>query len=231
MKDITVREAAVYCHLREIETRNARSWASGNISSKAAASLEALTEGECQHNHPRQSLYRPLILSTAFIARLDVTHPSTVSTINKTGEKLRFSGERSAQSRCPACDAQVPPKLDHSRNNTDSFSPVQTSAMGWKSRTALTSLDKPTSNPTEVHDSSSQNDLPQPASLAEYLCYSCLTMFTPSSNAKGRKQSADTAANDLASLPDFIAQGYLRRRELDPRSQISQFLLFDDETN
>lgn len=44
MKGVTVREAAVYCHLNGIKTLNARFWAPPRNAAKAAASLESLTE-------------------------------------------------------------------------------------------------------------------------------------------------------------------------------------------
>ena len=41
-----------------------------------------------------------------FIAGLGVTHPSTVSTINKTGEKLVFPGD-ALKDLCPVCQQSV----------------------------------------------------------------------------------------------------------------------------
>jgi cytoplasmic tRNA 2-thiolation protein 2 len=39
-----------------------------------------------------------------FIAGLNVSHPSTVSTINKTGDKLVFAGgEEISSGLCPLC--------------------------------------------------------------------------------------------------------------------------------
>lgn len=110
-----------------------------------------------------------------------------------------------------------------------SVRPAQSSALEWKSRTALTSLDQPAANGAEAPGSDHQADPSDPASLAEYLCYSCLTMFTPSSNAKARRNPANTTVDGIVPLPDFISQGYVRRSKLDPRSQISQFLLCDDQ--
>lgn len=37
------------------------------------------------------------------MAGLSVTHPSTVSTINRTGDKLVFAGKAEDNTLCPAC--------------------------------------------------------------------------------------------------------------------------------
>lgn len=42
------------------------------------------------------------LLTPGFIAGLNVTHPSTVTTINKTGDKLCFVGETDGP-LCPVC--------------------------------------------------------------------------------------------------------------------------------
>jgi cytoplasmic tRNA 2-thiolation protein 2 len=58
------------------------------------ASLEMLTERE---------LAAETKLTAEFIAGLSVTHPSTVSTINRTGEKLVFPGDAD-KTLCPVCE-------------------------------------------------------------------------------------------------------------------------------
>jgi len=59
------------------------------------ASLEMLTE--------RKSTIGAKLIGAEFIAGLSVTHPSTVSTINRTGEKLVFPGDAD-KTLCPVCE-------------------------------------------------------------------------------------------------------------------------------
>ena len=84
MKDVSSKEAAIYCHLRGLATRNWRGWAS--VNAKGAGSIEMLTERKCSYND------RPKVdEGQVSIAGLSVTHPATVSTINRTGSKTRLS--------------------------------------------------------------------------------------------------------------------------------------------
>jgi cytoplasmic tRNA 2-thiolation protein 2 len=55
MKEITVKEAAVYCHLEGVRTVNERRWATGR---GKAPSLEALTERECARGVAEQNSSR-----------------------------------------------------------------------------------------------------------------------------------------------------------------------------
>ncbi|WVQ85594.1 hypothetical protein IAT38_007760 [Cryptococcus sp. DSM 104549] len=196
MKELTVKEAAIYCHLKGLGgwTRNGRRWeASGPVGKRDArgkggvTSLEQLTE--------------------QFIAGLSVTHPSTVSTINRTGDKLVFPGDYDTPP-CPVCQM-----------------PVDPSALDWKSRTALTSL--PTKTPPPP---------PRPAehttSLAPLLCYSCLTTFTPQTVVV---RTEETVAEPVG-MPLWVGEGVGRRLggvgrpvgRKEMRGEIAEFLI-DDE--
>ncbi|RSH92739.1 hypothetical protein EHS25_008185 [Saitozyma podzolica] len=192
MKDVTLKEAALYCHLRGIPTVNHRKWTSeagggSDARGKGVHTIESLTE--------------------AFIAGLDVTHPATVSTINKTGDKLVFNGDSPSlpgpENCCPVCQT-----------------PAEPSAQAWKSRTALTSLPGRTKSiESAVPDST--DDHSGSVELAPMLCYSCLTTFTPSSTRKG------TDKGQPAYLPQWVAES-VRKREVpreEMRAGISGFLL------
>jgi cytoplasmic tRNA 2-thiolation protein 2 len=107
LKDITIREAAIWCHNARLPTMNSRGW--GGVKAKddgkrdargkgGVASLEMLTE--------RESNTVGVWLILEFIAGLSVTHPSTVSTINRTGEKLVFPGDAD-KTLCPVCEQYV----------------------------------------------------------------------------------------------------------------------------
>lgn len=90
MKEVNLKEAAFWCRGRGIPTLNERRWDNtvpGAVRRDArgkgsVASIEALTE--------------------QFVAKLNVSHSSTVSTVNKTGNKLQFVGEECGV-RCPIC--------------------------------------------------------------------------------------------------------------------------------
>lgn len=116
LKDITIREAAIWCHLSGLPTINSRGW--GSIKGKddgkrdargkgGVASLEMLTERELSRSCSKGSSS-----DAEFIAGLSVTHPSTVSTINRTGEKLVFPGD-AQRNLCPVCEQYVSSKLFH----------------------------------------------------------------------------------------------------------------------
>ncbi|WVQ71062.1 hypothetical protein IAR50_000587 [Cryptococcus sp. DSM 104548] len=176
LKDLTTKEAAVYCHIKGLSqwTRNDRKWeVAGPVGKRDArgkggvASLEMLTE--------------------QFIAALSVTHPSTVSTINRTGDKLVFPGKEEERPYCPVCQL-----------------PIDPSALEWKSRTGLTSL--PTkSNPTPP------STIPAPeATLAPLLCYSCLTTFTPPT-VVSKARLAEEGSGENVVLPLWITEGVERR--------------------
>ncbi|KAL7422824.1 Cytoplasmic tRNA 2-thiolation protein 2 [Cryptotrichosporon argae] len=193
MKDVTVKEAAYYCHLRGIQTVNQRRWDSAGAGAGAgplrnargkAGSIEALTED--------------------FIAGLDVSHPSTVSTINRTGDKLVFAG-RAGGLACPVCQM-----------------PVDDSALDWKARSALTSLDpdpKPDSDSVINPPDSSAYAMSAgraPPHLAPLLCYACLTALT-----------LDKPPRPVP-LPLFVGGNVARRvGASEMRAQIAGFMLDD----
>jgi cytoplasmic tRNA 2-thiolation protein 2 len=63
-------------------------------------SIEGLTERECGEMYVERTNE-----GIGFIAGLNVTHPATVSTINKTGDKLVFAGGRDIREKlCPLCE-------------------------------------------------------------------------------------------------------------------------------
>jgi cytoplasmic tRNA 2-thiolation protein 2 len=99
MKEISLKEAAIYAHLRKLPTVNERRWVDGRSSGgrgKGSTNIEMLTERE----------YFCLKTSTEcpdFVLGLSVTHPATVSTINKTGDKLVFPGNILSTDVCPLC--------------------------------------------------------------------------------------------------------------------------------
>ncbi|ORX34106.1 hypothetical protein BD324DRAFT_594457 [Kockovaella imperatae] len=149
MKDISIKEASMYCWVNRRAMQNHRKWTAGDLHSgsrgKGSTSLEGLTED--------------------FIAGLSVTHPATVSTITRTGEKLMFAGGDDRDSICPLC--RLPKEQD----------PLE-----WKSKTSLTSL-RPALTSTEDEESARFD-------LAPHLCYGCLTTLTASASKKGAPQSA-----------------------------------------
>ncbi|WVQ97042.1 hypothetical protein IAU59_004152 [Kwoniella sp. CBS 9459] len=241
MKDITTKEAAIYCHLRGLSgwTRNERRWEAAGPKGKrdargkgAVASLEQLTEH--------------------FIAGLSVTHPATVSTINRTGDKLVYPGldkdknkDQEEAPNCPVCQL-----------------PVDPSALEWKSRTALTSLPSktvpssgstltsispsPNSSLTPEASANSDGSLlgPGPASasaLAPLLCYGCLTTFTPPTVGSKLAKAEAAAAAKPVQLPIWISEnirvrtptsGPAARKEVsrdEMRDTIGEYLINDDQ--
>jgi cytoplasmic tRNA 2-thiolation protein 2 len=106
MKELAVKEVAIYCHLKGIRTTNERRWAGDRDVAKGkgkAPSLEMLTE---RMYTKRCNLAKSRTDSIDFIAGLSVTHPSTVSTIIKTGDKLVFPGEVTGEA-CPMCQLYI----------------------------------------------------------------------------------------------------------------------------
>ncbi|WWD18150.1 hypothetical protein CI109_102599 [Kwoniella shandongensis] len=194
MKDLSVKEAAVYCNLKGFNgfTRNDRRWdAAGPAGKRDARGKGGVTSLE--------------MLTEQFIAGLSVTHPSTVSTINRTGDKLVFPGEASNSPTCPVCQL-----------------PVDPSALEWKSRSALTSL--PTKTNPVASPSAGENTTP----LAPLLCYACLTTFTPPTvNAR----TASTQ-NEPVPLPLWIGENVARQQgnvveRATMKDQIKDFLIQD----
>ncbi|WVR05630.1 hypothetical protein IAU60_002652 [Kwoniella sp. DSM 27419] len=201
MKDMTTKEAAVYCHLKGFGTwtRNERRWDNAGPKGKRDArgkggtgSLESLTE--------------------QFIAGLNVSHPATVSTIIRTGDKLVFPGEADSGPSCPVCQL-----------------PVEPSALEWKSRTGLTSLaskETSTEEPPQGPDPTVARGDPI-VTLAPLLCYGCLTTFT-STTVVPRAVKGEA---EPVRLPVWIEKAVSGRREVQReqmRSQIGDFLL-DEE--
>ncbi|WVF70665.1 hypothetical protein IAT40_005458 [Kwoniella sp. CBS 6097] len=206
MKDMTTKEAAIYCHLRGLSgwTRNERRWEAAGPKGKrdargkgAVASLEQLTEH--------------------FIAGLSVTHPATVSTINRTGDKLVYPGlDREDTPNCPVCQL-----------------PVDPSALEWKSRTALTSLpDKALPPPAAPPSTDPDNDTPPAQSsqsledsnsshdhLASLLCYGCLTTFTPPTVVS---KVAKVQQAKPVELPIWISENIARARSASAGQQVSR---------
>lgn len=133
---------------------------------------------------------------------MNVSHPSTVNTINRTGNKLQFAGDDAAESpRCPLCEM-----------------PVDPSATEWKARASLTSL--PGRGPERAPQEDRDTD------LKPLLCYSCLTALTPLTASK-----RDQLADDVP-LPLWVGEQVARRRgvsEDEMRRQIDAFILHDDD--
>ena len=137
-----------------------------------------------------------------------MTHPSTVSTIIKTGDKLVFPGDPSGEA-CPMCQLYV--HIQAKLMNR----PVDASAQAWKQRTALTRLDK---TPSE----SLPSDAVATAGLAELLCYACLTTFTPTTHTK-------IAAIEPVELPHWVGRSLVQSNKVveqeEMRKEIEAFLL------
>ncbi|WWC60526.1 uncharacterized protein I303_103100 [Kwoniella dejecticola CBS 10117] len=197
MKEITIKEVAIYTHLKGLNgvVRNDRKWDySGPISKKDSRgkdhtrSLESLTE--------------------QFIASLGVTHPATVSTINRTGDKLTFTGEKEKGVSCPVCQM-----------------PVDPNALEWKSRTALTAL--PEKTQTDHERNGTNAELDEKDSLATMLCYACLTTFTPPTVVSKAVKQETTPVR----LPLWVEQNLRRRKEVDRdgmRDEIKDFLIGEE---
>ncbi|WRT65908.1 uncharacterized protein IL334_002859 [Kwoniella shivajii] len=191
MKEITTKETAIYSYLKGWNgfIRNERKWDNAGPKSKKDSrgkgdikSLESLTE--------------------LFIATLAVTHPSTVSTINRTGDKLMFTGEKGQEVSCPVCQLPVDPH-----------------ALQWKSRTALTSL------PTKTIADISSPDDEKNEKLATLLCYACLTTFTPPT-VVAKALRSDT---EPVQLPYWIGENVRRKvARVEMKEDIKDFLIGEE---
>ncbi|KAJ9108819.1 hypothetical protein QFC21_000139 [Naganishia friedmannii] len=175
LRESMIKEAAYYCHIKRIPTVNHRMWDRTIGSMTGQVRIKGV--GEARGKGGINSLEK---LTEDFITNLGATHPSTVSTISRTGSKLVFkrqpgsaNEERNGQARstrenvvCPLCGL-----------------PAEPSSLDWKARTALTSLGKILDTiPTEGSLDSSVNRKPNHAhDLAPLLCYACLTAMSPSS--------------------------------------------------
>ncbi|KAL1405126.1 Cytoplasmic tRNA 2-thiolation protein 2 [Vanrija albida] len=188
MKNVSLKEAAIWCHGRGVQTYNERRWDGTGGGARrdargkgATASIEALTE--------------------RFIAGLNVSHPSTVTTINKTGDKLCFVGDANSAPLCPVCQL-----------------PVDASATDWKARSALTSLPGKGDGVAAA---------PSPDPLAPLLCYACLTMFTPLTAAQKDRPTAEPVPLPLWVGARVQERRHVTPQEL--RDEVAQFLIDDDE--
>ncbi|WVW80374.1 hypothetical protein I302_102355 [Kwoniella bestiolae CBS 10118] len=196
MKDISFKEVAIYTHLRGLNglVRNARNWDNAGPQGR---------KGDSRGKGNTRSLES---LTEQFIASLAVTHPATVSTINRTGDKLRFTGVKEDEVTCPVCQL-----------------PVDPNALEWKSRTALTSLPTKTL-PQDI--GAVTNGVEQgkdKESLAKMLCYACLTTFTPPTVVS---KVARTEVVPIQ-LPLWVG-GNVRDRRREMREEIKGFLI-DEE--
>ena len=213
-----------------------------------------------------------------FVFSLDVDHPSTVSTITRTGSKLTFKGYSGAEDQrkgkqwgvCPFCGWWVHQvtKRKHLRQLTGPLtlsSPEEPSALEWKARTALTSLGRPEAgsaraDPSEqafkadeavkltMHSSQdnatpNSNQADELYSLAEQMCYACLTAF--SNGTSGLKKKGDDGSETFeVELPYWVTQrmrGYgeheeqgelVMTGEMDRdamKASIGEFLLADED--
>ncbi|BEJ11767.1 hypothetical protein CspHIS471_0202270 [Cutaneotrichosporon sp. HIS471] len=82
-RELSVKEAALYCHARELETFNYRQW--------GRKSIEGLTE--------------------RFVATLSTRHPATVGAITRTAGKLQFTGQEGEGPLCPLCRRPADPGI------------------------------------------------------------------------------------------------------------------------
>ncbi|ORY24687.1 hypothetical protein BCR39DRAFT_317561 [Naematelia encephala] len=183
MRDIGSKETAILCRLRELASWNERRWFLGpegkekGKGGSGTRSIEGLTE--------------------RFIAGLSVSHPSTVSTINRTGDKLVFPGETGSIASCPLCE-----------------SPLEPSALDWKSRTALTSLSASTVTVPKNRKGDGKG-----LGLANMLCYACLTTLSRSPIAK---HSPSLLGQGSVPLPLWVSAHV-------GRGTIEQYLIGQDE--
>ena len=92
--------------------------------------------------------------------------------------------------------------------------PVDPSAIDWKARTGLTSLGKAAENEEQA---TSESDS---VSLANQLCYACLTTLTPTINRK-------PASTDMVELPLWVGQRVQVGRD-EMKAGIQDFLLEED---
>lgn len=114
MREVSAKEAAVYCFARGIETFNWRVWGRG----RKEGSIEALTERECRGRAERRRGTRVRgvtaagrssnegrlkeTLTPGFVATLSTSHPATVGAITRTAAKLVFTGSGD-EALCPLC--------------------------------------------------------------------------------------------------------------------------------
>ncbi|GHJ85675.1 hypothetical protein NliqN6_2077 [Naganishia liquefaciens] len=190
LREAMFKEAAYYCHIKRIPTVNHRLWdrTVGTLGAGAGPGDKSRIKGvgEARGKGGINSLEK---LTEDFITNLGATHPSTVSTISRTGSKLVFRGRQPAEGNaehivCPLCGL-----------------PAEPSSLEWKARTALTSLGKlPDTGAPSADD---DDDVPQTTAhpahgLAPLLCYACLTAMLPSSTGVVggvvQSSSAETAA-------------------------------------
>lgn len=143
-------------------------------------------------------------LTAGFIATLNVSHPSTVNTINRTGNKLQFAGTAAAgTARCPVCAM-----------------PADDPATAWKARASLTAL------PGRGPETAPAPEDAGGVGLRPLLCYSCLTALTPLTAAKRDQLAADVP------LPLWVGGQTAQRRGVsqeEMRRQIDAFILDDGE--
>lgn len=217
MKELSLKEASFTCRVQKLETRNWRGW--GKIGAGegekrdargkgGAMSIEGLVERESTELITRDAD------TPEFIASLDVSHPATVSTINRTGVKLVFPGGPTRDKLCPFCQMWASSHLAHIVR-TDGDRPVDPSAIGWKARTGLTSLSK---TPAEEAEPTSKED--DHIQLAPQLCYACLTTLTPAINRRDTSQ-------DAVELPIWMSERVQVGRE-EMKAGLKGFLLDDD---
>ncbi|KAJ9093138.1 hypothetical protein QFC19_008481 [Naganishia cerealis] len=225
LRESMIKEAAYYCHIKRIPTVNHRMWdrTIGSMSGQAGDKIRIKGVGEARGKGGINSLEK---LTEDFITNLGATHPSTVSTISRTGSKLVFkrqpgsaSGDgvrEAASSRenivCPLCGL-----------------PAEPSSLDWKARTALTSLGKipnatsaigasvahlPSRGENHAHD------------LAPLLCYACLTAMSPSSTGViggvVSQNIPSTLGEQGVSLPYWVSDRVSARLGLDRVSDIQE---------
>lgn len=99
-------------------------------------------------------------------------------------------------------------------NSFANVRPVDPSAIDWKARTGLTSLGKAAESEEQA---SSESDR---VSLANQLCYACLTTLTPTINRK-------PASADTVELPLWVGQRVQVGRD-EMKAGIQDFLLEED---
>ncbi|OCF56639.1 hypothetical protein L486_05493 [Kwoniella mangroviensis CBS 10435] len=191
-KDISLKEVTIYTYLKNLNglVRNARNWDNAGPQNR---------KGDSRGKGNTRSLES---LTEQFIASLAVTHPATVSTINRTGDKLRFTGEKETQVNCPVCQL-----------------PVDPNALEWKSRTALTSLPTKTLPSEDITSDGEGRE-----SLATMLCYACLTTFTPPTVVSKASRTEVVPVQ----LPYWVG-GNVRDRSREMKEEIKEFLIGQDD--
>ncbi|KAJ9125174.1 hypothetical protein QFC22_000128 [Naganishia vaughanmartiniae] len=250
LRESMIKEAAYYCHIKRIPTVNHRMWdrtigsMTGQTRIKGVGeargkgginSLEKLTEGVLRKSWSSalKTIDGSSFLNIDFITNLGATHPSTVSTISRTGSKLVFkrqpgsvTGDSTGQAGltrenvvCPLCGL-----------------PAEPSSLDWKARTALTSLGKipaiaPTGNTIEAPANRKANHAHD---LAPLLCYACLTAMSPSSTGViGGAVSQNTPSNageHGVGLPFWVSDRVSARLGLNRVGDIQEDHLHPDES-